>query len=279
MGRVSVLAADQRLSRYGRRPTPRPAGATTNGDRSLAEDLEDAGERKARRMLPSRGIQRKSVARQVVDYVKELCFEGALRAGDRVQQEDLAAALGVSNTPVREALIVLEHEGLVSLEMHRGAFVVGFASENIRLQYELYALLWGWAIRHVVERAGAEVDAQLARIGRDIARTTDHIEMYDVMTELADVFEVVSGSKDWRRLFNRLPRIVPGPDVYRLVPGSLEAAGEWVPLTVQAIIARDTTEAIRCGDAMNHAHGESMIAELARRGVLTDQPQDPAAPA
>jgi DNA-binding transcriptional regulator YhcF (GntR family) len=245
----------------------------------VAEELAGAVDRQVPRVLPSRGIRRASVARQVVDYVKELCFTGRLRAGDRIQQEDLAAALGVSNTPVREALIVLEHEGFVTIEMHRGAFVVGFASENVRLQYDLYALLWGWAVRHVVEQADADVDAQLLRIARDIGRATDHVEMYDLMTELADVFEEVSASKDWRRLFNRLPRIVPGPDVYRLVPGSLEAAVEWVPPTLEAIVARDTGEAIRCGDAMNRAHGESMISELARRGVLTDQPEQPAATA
>jgi DNA-binding GntR family transcriptional regulator len=46
-------------------------------------------------------VRRNNVRRSVVDYIKELIFEGQLTPDDRVPQDDVAAALGVSNTPVR----------------------------------------------------------------------------------------------------------------------------------------------------------------------------------
>ncbi|HLT70291.1 MAG TPA: GntR family transcriptional regulator, partial [Acidimicrobiales bacterium] len=54
-------------------------------------------------------------------HVRRMIFEGRLRPGDRVPQDAVAAELGISRIPLREALIALEREGWVRLEAHRGA--------------------------------------------------------------------------------------------------------------------------------------------------------------
>src|SRR5262245_38368728 len=58
-----------------------------------------------------------------VDAVRQAILEGKIRAGDRLIVTELAAALSMSPTPIREALRILEAEGLVESEPHRGAVV------------------------------------------------------------------------------------------------------------------------------------------------------------
>jgi DNA-binding GntR family transcriptional regulator len=58
---------------------------------------------------------------QAALYIRRLIFDGDLRPGTRVPQDEIAQTLGVSRIPVREALIALEREGWVTIELHRGA--------------------------------------------------------------------------------------------------------------------------------------------------------------
>src|ERR1700737_3273322 len=70
--------------------------------------------------------------RQLTDRVhaalREAITSGRLPAESRIKQEQIAAELGVSRTPVREALHLLEREGLVRLVPRRGALVQGFTA-------------------------------------------------------------------------------------------------------------------------------------------------------
>jgi DNA-binding GntR family transcriptional regulator len=63
---------------------------------------------------------------QVVEQVRTAIIEGRLKPNDHITEMELTAELGVSRTPVREALILLQSEGLILLTPHRGAFVRAF---------------------------------------------------------------------------------------------------------------------------------------------------------
>ena len=78
---------------------------------------------------------------RVLVALREAITSGRLPAGSRVKQEQVAAELGVSRTPVREALHLLEQEGLVRLVPRRGALVQGFTAADVRELYELRELL------------------------------------------------------------------------------------------------------------------------------------------
>jgi DNA-binding GntR family transcriptional regulator len=73
--------------------------------------------------------------------LREAITSGRLEPGARVKQEQIAAELGVSRTPVREALHLLEREGLIRLVPRRGAIVQGFTAADVRELYELRELL------------------------------------------------------------------------------------------------------------------------------------------
>ena len=94
-----------------------------------------------------------SSGEQVRLYVRRLIFDGVLKQGQRVPQDAIAQALGVSRIPVREALIALEREGWTTIIPHRGAFVNALDEPSVRDHYELYGLFYGFGVRRAVERA------------------------------------------------------------------------------------------------------------------------------
>ena len=77
-------------------------------------------------------LKRAKTSQAVVSYVHREVFEGRLRPGDRIDVEAMAATLGVSATPVREALVLLERDGLVTSTVHRSAYVEQFDGHTLR---------------------------------------------------------------------------------------------------------------------------------------------------
>ena len=72
-----------------------------------------------------------SLRRRASDVLRAAIVAGRLRPGDRLKEEELAAQLGVSRGPVREALRQLEHEGLVASLPYRATEVLGVSQEEI----------------------------------------------------------------------------------------------------------------------------------------------------
>jgi DNA-binding GntR family transcriptional regulator len=118
-----------------------------------------------------------SVVDQVYAAIRERITSGSLARGARVHQEDLAEELGVSRTPVREALRRLAAEGLVEMRTNRGARVADIDQVGMRTSYEARAVIEPGAARlaavrrleEPLERMRAAVAAQrrsLRSVGR-----------------------------------------------------------------------------------------------------------------
>jgi DNA-binding GntR family transcriptional regulator len=73
--------------------------------------------------------------------IKEQLLDGTLREGTRLTEEQFANQLGISKSPVREALNRLEAEGLVCIESRRGAYVREFSSKEVSDLYEFREVL------------------------------------------------------------------------------------------------------------------------------------------
>lgn len=84
--------------------------------------------------------------------LRDMIIAGELPAGSRVPERDLAEAFGVSRTPVRVALGILEAEGLVSGEPNRGFVVCEFSLEDVLSAFDVRGVLEGLAARAAVER-------------------------------------------------------------------------------------------------------------------------------
>jgi DNA-binding GntR family transcriptional regulator len=104
-------------------------------------------------------LRRASLHEELLAHLRERILEGALRPGERVDEAQLCTELGVSRTPVREALKVLASEGLVALKPHRGAVVTEVTSSDVCAVFEVMAWLDRLVGLHAVQR-GSEEDLE-----------------------------------------------------------------------------------------------------------------------
>lgn len=112
--------------------------------------------------LPDISINRVTLHEEVTSRLRDLIVENQLRPGDRVQELEIAARLGVSRTPVREALKVLASEGLVDMQPLRGAIVRAFSAKDAQDMLRVIALLEEFAAREACSAPQADIDAVLA---------------------------------------------------------------------------------------------------------------------
>lgn len=83
----------------------------------------------------------RTVAASAADAIRRKIFDGELNDGEPLRQDLLAAEFGISRTPIREALVQLEAEGLIRIEPHKGAVVRGASVVDIDETFELRGIL------------------------------------------------------------------------------------------------------------------------------------------
>jgi DNA-binding GntR family transcriptional regulator len=98
---------------------------------------------------------------RVRELLEEAILEGELKPGERLRAEALAQRFGTSRTPIREALVQLEGQGLVEIEPNRGAVVRTFDRDDVRDLYEVRALLEPAAAARAAHRIS---EADVARL-------------------------------------------------------------------------------------------------------------------
>jgi DNA-binding GntR family transcriptional regulator len=121
-----------------------------------------------------------SLARLVRDEVLALILNGVLTTGQRINEPDIAARLGVSRVPVREALRELQSSGLVVARKHSGVFVRELDAVEIRDLYQLRGLLDGFAGCQAAQLPAAKKSALLAVLDDSINAMQDAARQHDV---------------------------------------------------------------------------------------------------
>ena len=117
---------------------------------------------------------------QVADTVRERIITSEYRRGDKLRQAEIAAELGVSVTPVREALKMLEMEGFIISEPHKGLSVPLIAPERAHEIFELRMLLERNLARAAMQRVSREQAAELRAIHREFVALVKAREVYPV---------------------------------------------------------------------------------------------------
>lgn len=90
---------------------------------------------------------RKSLGQYVYENLKKAIVKGQLPAGNRIVESRVASALGISRTPVREAIHKLEREGLLSQNPNGGFFVTGLSRSEIEETFGIRSVLESYAAR------------------------------------------------------------------------------------------------------------------------------------
>ena len=226
-------------------------------------------DRRADPGLPSRPITRERVRQSVGDYIKEQIFEGKIRVGERVPQDEVAQVLGVSNTPVREAIIALESEGIVEIKPHRGAFVSHIDRPRIEDNYQLFALLYGWAIRRAMRQFTPAGKKNLLDTARRL-KAAKQSEVRPLMVQFVDTLAEVCASPAWRHMIDAVPDLLPADAYYTVVPQMGKAVKKWMGVIATAIDEGDAETAASAAEKMMHEHGVALIAELEHRNLFND---------
>jgi DNA-binding GntR family transcriptional regulator len=109
------------------------------------------------------GVARDTLQQRVAERLRQLLTEGSIAPGDKLNERLLCERLGVSRTPLREAMRLLAAEGLLTLDPGRGATAPSLSPEEVGHTFDLIGELEGiageWAARHITDAELAELRA------------------------------------------------------------------------------------------------------------------------
>jgi len=140
--------------------------------------------------LPRPAIARSVLSEQVSKVIVDGLLSGQFRPGDRLVENDLAALLGVSRSPIREALTELARSGVVDREPGRGCHIRQWSPADLEELFAMRALLEGYAARLACPRHGPEEEQAFARIMAEMERAADRSD-YARMIDLDLDFHLV----------------------------------------------------------------------------------------
>lgn len=116
--------------------------------------------------------RRKTLKEQIVDSIKEAIAVGELKPGEKICETKLAEDLGISRTPLREAIQILESEGFLRVMPRRGAVVSDFSQKDIKDIYEIKAALEGLAARLATKNMSDAAIDKLEEINNQLKSMT-----------------------------------------------------------------------------------------------------------
>lgn len=204
---------------------------------------------------------------QVIAYILNQVLTGKLRTGDRVDRSEIARELGISRVPVQEAVVQLEHDGLLSTRYHRGAFISRFDEDTISEHYELHGVLNGIASARAAANPTPRILGQLDAIMRTLRSSKE-----------PRAFQ--RAARDYRRAVNDE---YAGPRLHAairasqgLIPRAFllsypNIVGEMRPFyedETAAILRRDPAAARVACSGCAELMAQVMVSELVRRRVL-----------
>jgi DNA-binding GntR family transcriptional regulator len=152
---------------------------------------------------------RPQLSDEVAAHLREAIMSGALHPGQFVRLDAVAAELGVSVTPVREALLALRGEDMVELEPRRGFVVSPLSRRDVKdmfgLQAELAAQLVGRATTLISEQQLEHV----ARVAAELAAAGGHQELSTLEYEFHRLINKAAGSRKLARFLDMASRYTP----------------------------------------------------------------------
>lgn len=166
------------------------------------------------RILQERAPLVRNASAAATELIREAILDGRLPPGQRLKEEELARELGISRTPVREALLVLQAEGLVDAAPNRGAVVRSHDGDDLEDLYQLRALLEGYAAR----RAAANIsEASVADLWASCDRFEGLIEgdVRELVKENLLFHNVILDTARSRRVAELIRKVIELPLVYR----------------------------------------------------------------
>ena len=195
-------------------------------------------------------------------------FEGTLTAGQRLPQDDIAEAVGVSRIPVREAIIALEREGWVHVVPHRGAFINALDDQAVLDRFALYGRFYGFAVTRALQKMTPDDLDTLRKLADQLSKVSSAASFDRANTLYMSTLVRLADSSRLRAVLRSTVQIVPG-SFFGTVPSSIEIQKEGVAAIQAALEAGDESAAASAFAAVENRHAREVIAMMhARRARL-----------
>jgi DNA-binding GntR family transcriptional regulator len=150
------------------------------------------------------------------ELIRQAIVDGRLPPGRRLKEEELARELGISRTPVREALLMLHAEGLVDAAPNRGAAVRSHSVEDLDDLYQLRAVLEGYSTRRAATRLSEdEIGSLRESCERFDGLLADGADMNALVKENLVFHQTILESSGSARLIAMVRQVIELPLVYR----------------------------------------------------------------
>ena len=201
---------------------------------------------------PSRRSRNGQDVAVAYESFREAILQGELPPGEVMTQQQVADRLGLSRTPLREAIRILQHEGLLNTEPHRRLQVAGFSIEDVETVYAMRVLLECAAVRMTVPRMDASGVAEMKGFMAQMEHYAQHAEaqawevphrgFHSVLVAGAGgrmrtlILQLSDHAERYRRAY-----LASGPSAYEISAGEhagvLESAGRRDPDQTAARLA------------------------------------------
>jgi DNA-binding GntR family transcriptional regulator len=223
--------------------------------------------------LPLTPVRHQSLEESVYEAVRDSIISGDLRPGDPLVEAQLSSDLGISKTPVREALIRLARDGLVVQELHRRSRVATPTADDVMQACEVRR----WVEAEIAAQAASDAskelideledgiaDSERALKARDTRRWAEAIEAF------TDTLVANSGNRYAAELLERMRNVLSLiANVSQVAPGRRERSIEEHRAILEAIRARDPEAAAEA----TRAHLRSIEADSMRAIAEVREPE------
>ena len=150
-----------------------------------------------------------SISDIIYRKLRDQIFSGEYQIGQRLKERDLAKQMNISRTPIREAFVRLENEGLIVSQPRRGVIVKGITIEDIPEIYSLRCALECLAVETAIDRI---TDQEIKRLQEINARMRECLEQ-----EMVSMEEVRGLSKRFNNALyeaSKMPRLIKNIQMY-----------------------------------------------------------------
>lgn len=213
---------------------------------------------------------RSSVAERVYQSVRSAIMDGRFAGGARLKEIALAAELHASRTPIREALVQLERDGLVVLLPNRGAIVRSLDEQDVEDAFQLRALLEGFGAAQAALRLPENIIQELERLCDEMEGPNGQGQRPEVIAYLLErndrFHQIILEASGNRRLIAALHADMEIPRIYRTYYWYTDKERQRSFLyhreLVEAFRRRDTLWAEAAMKSHIHAARDYLVAQL-----------------
>jgi DNA-binding GntR family transcriptional regulator len=215
-------------------------------------------------------VARPQLAEDVARIVRKRIFNGSYAAGEYVRLDQLAADLGVSVTPVREALFELKAEGLLAQQPHRGFVVLPVTNRDVTDVSHVQAYIGGELAARAAAKVTEEQLIELQRIQSDLEdayAADDDERAVRLNHDFHRAINVAADSPKLAQLMSQITRYAP-ESVFPTIAGWPQKSNRHHRRLLAALAKRDESLARAAMSEHLAAGAKPLIDHLTDRGVI-----------